>query len=164
MKPKEFIILIAEDSEDDVVLLRRALEKAEIKNPVQVVPTGEQVIAYMEGKGTYGNRNIYPLPALLILDIKMPKLNGLEVLHWISEHPQFKVVPTIIFTSSNRDHDICKSFELGAHGYFVKPSSLAETENIFRTIRDYWNVSYKPEPALCHKILSAEEGVPPAPT
>ena len=149
----KYIILVAEDNENDALLFRRTLKKVGITNRVEIVSNGEEVILYLEGKGRFADREANPLPALVILDIKMPKLTGLEVLEWICRHPKFKVVPTLIFTSSRHDRDICRAFEFGAHGFFVKPSGMEETEKIFRAIHDYWSVSLKPEPAQCMQLV-----------
>src|SRR5438477_3383302 len=81
------VILLAEDAEDQVVLVRRAFAKAQLLNPVHVVPNGEEAIAYLQGTGKYANRDEYPLPCLLLLDLKMPRKNGFEVLEWIRQQP-----------------------------------------------------------------------------
>src|SRR6266699_1280270 len=84
------VILLAEDREDEVLLLRRAFAKANLLNPLQVVPNGDEAIAYLQGEGKYANRDEYPVPALVLLDLKMPRKDGFEVLDWIRRQPELK--------------------------------------------------------------------------
>src|SRR2546430_1632276 len=96
----EGVILLAEDNEDDVMLLERAFAKANFLNPVLVVHNGEQTIAYLQGEGKYVDRKAYPIPTLLLLDLKMPVKNGLEVLEWISRQPSLSRLRVVVLTNS----------------------------------------------------------------
>src|SRR6266446_1062764 len=119
--PEHALILIAEDSEDDILLIQRSLEKAGVSNPTQIVRNGEEVIAYIEGRGKFANRDEYPLPALMLLDLKMPRTDGFEVLTWIRQQPAFKALRIIVLTSSEDIRDVNRAYEFGANSFLVKP-------------------------------------------
>ena len=99
MKYPEATILIAEDNRDDALLIQRALRRANLINPLQVVANGEQAIQYLKGDGQYADRSSYPLPELVLLDLQMPRVSGLEVLKWIRDQPEFRLLPIVILTS-----------------------------------------------------------------
>src|SRR4051812_4172662 len=96
----DFPILIAEDSPDDATLLEKAIRKAGLKNPIRFVSDGHEAIEYLQGKGKYGNRAEFPFPRVIISDIKMPRLNGLELLDWLQRHPECSVIPTVLLSGS----------------------------------------------------------------
>lgn len=114
-------ILLVEDNDDDVFLMQRALKKAEINNRLQIVTDGQQAVHYFEGTGQYANRELHPLPFLIFLDLKLPYLNGFEVLRWLQEHHFLESVIVAVLTSSAENKDIEKAYALGAHCYLVKP-------------------------------------------
>lgn len=131
-------ILLAEDSEDDVFLLRRAFEKAQLSNPLKVVHDGEEALAYLRGEGKYADRKIYPFPLLLLLDIKMPKLNGLETLTAIRNDPVLNKLVVIFLSSSNQEQDINQAFDLRANSYLVKPRTAERMVDAVAKLRDFW--------------------------
>ena len=114
-------ILLVEDSADDVFFLQRALKKAQIENPLQVVVDGQQALDYLGGVGNYSNRKEFPLPCLLLLDLKLPRVNGFEVLGWIRQQASLSSLPVVILTSSGEERDRKRAAELGAKAYMVKP-------------------------------------------
>src|SRR5436190_9904483 len=124
------VILVVEDREDDVLITRKAFRDAFIDNPIRVVKDGEQAIAYLSGMGKYRNRSEYPIPALVLLDIKMPRINGFEVLAWIRDEEQFKTLPVLVLTSSNEIQDLRKAYALGATSFLVKPLDFKEARRI----------------------------------
>src|ERR1700742_3362552 len=126
MEGAEYTILLVEDDENDAMLLRMAFEKNGITNPVQWVKDGMEAVTYLNGQGTYADRIKYPFPEVLLLDLKMPRMTGLELLAWIGEHPEFKIIPTIIMTSSRQELDIEHAYRLGANTYMTKPISFDE--------------------------------------
>ena len=144
MDDSEYTILVVEDEPNDAELLKMAFKRNTILNPIQQVNDGLDAIAYLNGEGIYTDRKRYPFPEVLILDLKMPRMNGLELLAWIRDHPDFKVIPTIIMSSSRQDLDIKKAYELGANTYLVKPSSFNELARMVRSAHDYWAMSVKP--------------------
>src|SRR5262245_53153941 len=106
-----FLILIVEDREDDILLIRKAFEKAQIVNPVQVVRSGEEAVAYFRGECIYSNRDEYPLPSLVLLDLKMPRIDGFQVLTWIRAQWQTQALPVIVLTSSTHISDVNKAYQ-----------------------------------------------------
>jgi len=131
-------ILLAEDSEDDVFLMERAFKKAKLTNPLRIVSDGEQALAYLKGEGEYADRNKYPFPGLLLLDIKMPRMNGLEVLSAIRQDPQLKRLVVIFLTASNLEQDVNKAFDLQANSYLVKPSDTDAMVETLEKVEGYW--------------------------
>ena len=114
------VILVVEDREDDILLIRRAFDRASVTNPIQVVRDGEEAIAYLIGEGQYANRDEYPLPVLVLLDLKLPRKDGFEVLSWIRSQPGIRSLPVVVLTSSNQIRDVNRAYQLGANSFFVK--------------------------------------------
>ncbi len=114
-------ILLAEDDDNDIFFMRRALRKAEISFPLQVVTNGQEALDYLGGAGKFAARDKYPLPALMFLDLKMPYIDGFDVLAWIRSQSSLNNVPVVVLTSSPEERDRQKATELGARAYFVKP-------------------------------------------
>src|SRR5215831_6855241 len=114
-------VLLAEDDPDDVLLTQIAFERARLVNPLQVVRDGEEAIGYLKGEGHFADRTRYPYPILLLLDLKMPKVDGFQVLDWVKSQPQRSQLPVAIMTSSDQDPDISRACELGADSYLTKP-------------------------------------------
>ncbi len=139
--------LIIEDLPNDVLLLRRALTKSGITNPVQVVEDGREAIAYLRGEGKYGDRKQYPFPSVIFTNLKMPRMGGFEVLEWLRHHPECSVIPVIILTASRQDENIRRAYQLGANAYLVKPSSMADLEAMVKTAYDFWSWCERPQVA-----------------
>ena len=119
--PELPVVLLAEDSEDDVIIFRKEMSKASIDFPLFVTKDGEETIAYLKGAGKFGNRSEFPVPDLLLLDLVMPEVTGFEVLEWIREQPGLASLPVVVLTSSETIHDIKLANQLGARSYLVKP-------------------------------------------
>ena len=143
---ENYTILIVEDDPNDVLFLKRALQKNGIYNPVCTLSDGEEAIAYLCGVGQYADRNAHPIPKMIMLDLKMPRKGGLEVLEWLQSHEEFRVIPTIILTSSKLNEDVIKAYALGANSYFVKPSNFDDLQQMVKTAHEYWSLCTKPEP------------------
>ena len=140
------VLLIVEDREDDIILMRKAFQKAGLTNPVQIVRDGEEAIAYLRGDGRYSNRAEYPLPALVLLDLKLPRMDGLEVLAWIRQQEGIRGLPVIVLTSSNRIQDVNRAYELGTNSFFVKELDFENTVEVSRLIQRYWlKTALRPE-------------------
>src|SRR5262245_16536309 len=127
-------ILWAEDDENDVVLFYRALKKAQFAGTVMRVRDGEEVIQYLNGQGCYADRSKYPLPSLLLLDIKMPTKSGFDVLLWKNSQPKLRDVPTVILSSSNLDCDRQTAHALGACAYLMKATSSEQMSLIVQSL------------------------------
>ena len=131
-------ILLVEDNEDDVFLLQRAMSKAGLTNPLRVVGDGEQALAYLKGEGVYADRKQFPFPGLMLLDIKMPKMSGLELLSAIRSDPSLKRMIIIFLTSSKQQRDINEAFDLQVNSYLVKPAGMDGMTSILETLKSYW--------------------------
>jgi CheY-like chemotaxis protein len=142
---ENYTILLVEDDPNDVLFLKRALKKNEIHNPVCALSDGEEAIAYLSGAGKYAERSVHPFPRVIILDLKMPRKSGLEVLDWLKEHPQYRVIPTIVLTSSKLNEDVVKAYGLGANSYMVKPSNFDDLQRLMKTAHEYWSLCLTPE-------------------
>ncbi len=133
-------ILLVEDEENDVMLLQRAFRRAGMVNPLQVVRHGDDAVAYLEGTGVYADRAAYPLPVLVLLDLKLPRRTGLEVLEWVKGQTGVKKIPIVVLTSSKNDSDVDRAYELGANSYLVKPVSFETLLELVKSLELYWLV------------------------
>jgi CheY-like chemotaxis protein len=141
-------ILYVEDEENDVIFMRHAWKKAGVPNLLHVVEDGEQAVAYLAGEGKYASRDEYPLPCLVLLDLKLPKVSGLEVLKWIRQQPAIHLLPVIVFSSSNKPEDVRTAYELHANAYLVKPAHANGLVQLVACLKDFWlgRVESPPQP------------------
>lgn len=138
MSKEQDTILLVEDNHKDVLLLQRALRKANILNPVQVVNDGDAAVMYLSGQESYGDRTRYPLPVLILLDLKLPRRSGIEVLMWLREQPKLKRLPVVVLTSSKEYTDINNVYDIGVNAYIVKPVAFNELVEIMMTLNLHW--------------------------
>jgi CheY-like chemotaxis protein len=131
-------ILLVEDNEDDVFLMRRALAGAGIVNPLQIAEDGQEAIDYLAGVGRYADREAHPLPAIVFLDLKLPIVMGLEVLAWIRANSAFAHTVVVVLTSSNEPSDLKEAYALGANSYVVKPPSPDQLLAMAKAFKWYW--------------------------
>ena len=131
-------ILCAEDEVNDVFFLKRAFQITGSPHTLNAVPDGEQAVQYLAGEGPFADRVTHPLPALILLDLNMPKKSGLEVLEWIRRQPHFKSLPVVILTSSSRSEDMEKARRLGADDYVLKPSDPLKLVDVVTSLQDRW--------------------------
>lgn len=117
-------ILLVDDNEDDVFLMRSIFQKLRIPNPVQTLGDGDDAISYLKGEGRYGDRNHFPFPVMILLDLNMPRRNGFEVLSWVRAQPGLKNLTVHILSASMRQVDVEQAFARGANSYLVKPSQV----------------------------------------
>jgi CheY-like chemotaxis protein len=132
------LILLVEDRPDEVELMKQALHQAGITNPLRVLGDGEEAISYFEGRDRYADRDSWPLPRLILLDLKLPKRSGLEVVAWAKRHPRLRRIPSIIVTSSREASDMEKAYAAGANSYLVKPTSFREFVETMKITGSYW--------------------------
>lgn len=131
----EKAILLVEDNEDDVFLMRRALKTAGIRNPLHVVSDGEEAVNYLSGTGVFSNREKHPYPSIVFLDLKLPYLSGLEVLEWKQDQCNLSPTIFIVLTSSSEPNDRASCYRLGASSYLVKPPTAEQLIEIAKTFR-----------------------------
>jgi CheY-like chemotaxis protein len=132
------VILLAEDDENQVLFVRRAFKHAGLLNPLFVVEDGEQTIAYLKGEGKYSNRAEYPLPCLLLLDLKMPNMNGFEVLEWLRRQPSLSALRVVVLTTSDQVRDVNRAYQLGANSFLTKPVDFRDFVQLTLAIKGYW--------------------------
>lgn len=149
MKDSESTILIVEDDPNDVLFLKRAFKRSGVLNPIQSVGDGEEAVAYLAGSGKFADRVAFPFPRVILTDLKMPRMNGIELLKWLYARPEMRVVPIIVLTSSTDEDDIKAAFCNGASAYMVKPVAFDELERVVKVIADYWRLSLVPRPGAC---------------
>lgn len=131
-------ILLVEDNLKDVALVQRAFRKAQISTPLQVVTDGEQAIAYLQGESPYHDRTQYPLPVLILLDLKLPRRSGTEVLSWLRQQPGLRRIPVVMLTASREEVDVNQTYDLGVNAYIVKPVSFDNLVKILETLNAHW--------------------------
>ncbi|MBN1782699.1 response regulator [bacterium] len=132
------VILLVEDNPDDEVLTIRTLKKYHIMNEVVVVHDGSEALEYLFCEGDYADRNPSVMPVIVMLDIKLPKINGLEVLRNIRQHEKTRLLPVVILTSSDEERDLIDSYQLGANSYVRKPVHFQEFQEAVRHLTLYW--------------------------
>ncbi len=145
---KDFVILLVEDDPDDVFFLQEAFKKADMAGALRVARDGEEAVAYLLGQGAFSDRLLHPPPALVLLDLKLPRKSGLEVLEWRRGQPGMALIPVIVLTSSVSEADVRGAYELGANAYLVKPIESGAQVEMVETIRRFWlGLNRLPDPA-----------------
>jgi DNA-binding response OmpR family regulator len=128
------LILLAEDDRNDAFFLRRAFMQAGVSVSIVDVRNGQQAMNYLTGEALYSDRTLFPLPTLVVVDLKMPLSDGFKLLEWLQKHPEISKVPVVVLSSSDFAQDISKARELGARDYFIKPLNPAELIEVVRGI------------------------------
>ena len=131
-------ILLVEDEDSDVFLMKRALKSAQIPNPLQVACDGQEAINYLAGTDKFSDRAKFPIPSIVFLDLKLPYKNGFEVLTWIRTQPHLDQTLVMILTSSSEEKDIALCYKLGARTFLVKPPNAAMLIELMLSLKDYW--------------------------
>jgi CheY-like chemotaxis protein len=132
------LILLAEDDDNDIELLRRAFANADIRNPMEVVRDGDEAVAYLKGEGKFSDRVRYPIPALMLLDLNMPRRDGFQVLDWIRRQPELNAMRVIVLTVSRDIYDVTRAYRYGANSFFVKSMDSQTFVQLVEAIRGYW--------------------------
>src|ERR1041385_2799510 len=132
------VILIVEDQDDDIFLIRKAFKKAGVTNPIHVVRDGQEAIDYLSGEGEYANRAEHPLPELILLDLNMPRMDGFQVLQWLRQQPELGQIPVVVLTSSDRISEINSAYAIGANSFLVKPGDFEDYANLAAMLDTYW--------------------------
>jgi CheY-like chemotaxis protein len=148
-------ILLVEDEQNDVLFTTMALKRAGVTNPIYVVRDGREALAYFSSTGEFSNRQEYPLPYLVLLDLKLPYVMGLEVLKWLRARPEFDCTVVIVLTASTQIEDMQTAYHLGANAFLVKPSGMDKLEVMAQAIKDFWLTQNQ---MVSHFSQSAENG------
>lgn len=147
----DFVILMAEDNEHDIVAAKRAWKKNNIINKLHLVKDGEECLDYLFQRGKYSEPGAAPRPGILLLDIKMPKIDGLKVLKHIRENEKLRSLPVVILTTSKAEVDRIKSYDLGANAYIVKPVGFNNFSETIKIINLFWKIVELPEGDTGHE-------------
>src|SRR5438093_227426 len=131
-------ILLVEDDPNEVFLMERAFQKAQLANPLRVARDGQEAIDYLNHQGHFSDTARYPAPTLMLLDLKMPRKNGFEVLEWLRQQPGLKRLVVVVLSSSNLRDDVNRAFDLGTNSYVVKPGDFETLINFVKTLDRYW--------------------------
>jgi len=137
-------ILLVEDNENDEALTLHALTKYRVSNKIQVVRDGAEALEFIFCTGRYANRQIYDKPKVILLDIKLPLVDGLEVLRRVKQDPRTKTIPVVMLTSSREERDLVESYRLGVNSYIVKPVDFEQFTEAARSLGMYWLLLNKP--------------------
>lgn len=132
------LVLSVEDEESDGIILSHAFKKAGLPNPLTILGDGQEAVDYLSGTAPYQNRRDNPLPGLMLLDLKMPRMNGFELLAWIAERPELKTFPVVVLTSSGSEADVQRAKTLGARDYLVKPNDLQQYVKLVEDVHARW--------------------------
>jgi len=144
MESKPQVVLSVDDNDVDGALLERAFKRTSVPARLYRVSEGPQALAYLSGDGIYRDRDSYPLPDLVLLDLAMPKMSGVEVLKWIRHQPVVKRTRVLIFTSSEKPEDFQAASEIGADGYLLKPTKFDDLKKLVKEIHEEWLAKKKP--------------------
>jgi CheY-like chemotaxis protein len=131
-------VLVVEDHEDDMFFIKMACQRSGIPHSLRFVSDGKSAVDYLAGDGVFADRSLYPLPDVIFLDVKLPKLDGHGVLEWIRSQPHLKSLPVVMVTSSVQDSDVDRAYQLGVTSYLRKIISRAEFGQAVRVILKYW--------------------------
>lgn len=130
--------LLVEDDYNDILLIQRAFRQANIQLPLTIVSDGDEAISYLQRQGKYADSDRYPLPILILLDLKLPRRSGLEVLAWIGQQPSLRRLLVVVLTSSQENDDLDRAYDLGANSYLVKPIDFQDFVRLVELVDAYW--------------------------
>lgn len=140
MSDKTFVVLMAEDDEHDIIATKRAWKASQMANPLYIVNNGEECLDYLGRRGLFSDPASSPRPGILLLDLNMPRMDGLETLQHIRNNVLFRSLPVIMLTTSKAEEDRVRSYELGANAYIVKPIGFENFSEAIRTINLFWKL------------------------
>ena len=140
------MFLLVEDNPDDSLLLKQAFNRGNLLNPMHVVTSGEEALEYFQGSGPFANRQEFPLPSVVLLDLRLPGMSGLDVLRWIRSQSALQTLRVIVLTSSESLQDVNQAYKLGANSFLVKPMDLDHLCRMTEALQGYWIwMDYAPE-------------------
>jgi CheY-like chemotaxis protein len=138
MSKKSIAILIADDDAEDRLLAKEALEESRLTNSLQFVENGEELMDYLFHRGKYANKEEFPTPGLILLDLNMPKKDGREALREIKADKDLRIIPIVVLTTSKAEEDILRTYDLGVSSFITKPVTFGALVDIMRTLSKYW--------------------------
>jgi two-component system response regulator len=150
-------ILVAEDTPSDIKLLEKALERCGEVRSLKIVTDGQDLVDYLRGQSPFHEPG-RQVPNLILLDLKMPRMDGFEVLAWLRKHPECSVIPVVVMSTSSLDSDVLQAYRLGANAFFEKPVNFEALQDILRSILMFW--SHARRPPLTELCSSGEITVP----
>lgn len=145
---RKFVALAADDDANDLRLLRKAISAIQPEIVLLEVRDGEELVQYLKGEPPFADRMKFPIPDLLFIDLKMPRMDGLQVLDWLREHPEHGRVPKVMLSGSGLARDVEEAYRRGASTYFTKPTEFDRLEKLMRVTIDYWTMSERPRASL----------------
>jgi CheY-like chemotaxis protein len=131
-------VLLVEDEEVDAEAVLKAFQQVKLPNPIQVVRYGDEAIQYLAGEGKYADRARYPVPGLVLLDLKLPRKSGLEVLKWLRQQPEYRALPVVALTHVEDAPEVRRAYQLGINSYLVKPVTDEGMINMVKILKLYW--------------------------
>ena len=131
-------VLLVEDDYNDVLLIQRAFRKANVELPLSMVEDGDEAVAYLAREGQYADTERFPPPGLVLLDLKLPRRSGLEVLAWMRQQPKLRRLLVVVLTSSQENSDLAKAYDLGINSYLLKPVDFQDLVRLIKLIDEYW--------------------------
>ena len=132
------IVLLVEDNADDAFIMQRAWKKADVLNPLRIVTDGQMAVDYLSGDGEFKDREKHPIPGMILMDIKLPYLSGLEVVKWMRGYEPCRTIPVVFLTSSNADMDIHQAYSLGGSAYLIKPPTPEKLLQMIQDLKGFW--------------------------
>jgi CheY-like chemotaxis protein len=141
LNPEKMKVLVVEDNPDDVTIIKRAMRKSEVKCELYFARDGEEALDFLHREGEFED---VPRPDLILLDLNLPKINGLEVLAKVKEDERLRRIPVIVLTISEREEDMVKAYDSGAASYMTKPVDSKDFERLIGTVQDYWRIARIP--------------------
>jgi CheY-like chemotaxis protein len=145
---KKPVILLVEDNEDDVLMIRKAFDKGQIDNPLFVVSDGGQALAYLAGTAAFADRRTYPLPDVILLDLALPGMDGFAVLRWVRAQPQLADVPVVVLTGLQSAQNLERAYSLGANSFLTKPEDFQDVVKLVREFAAEWLMPVSTAPTL----------------
>jgi len=140
-QPATNLILLVDDSKDDSLLLKHEFERAGLANPLYFLSSGADAVAYLAGQGKFKDRSMYPMPSVLLLDLKMPGMDGFDVLSWIAKRPELRRLLIVVLSGSADVKQVTRAYDLGANSYLTKPTNPYDLANLANFFRGYWTIS-----------------------
>ena len=137
-KKKSIIILIADDDAEDRMLVKEALEESRLNNNIQFVENGEELMDYLNNRGKFTDKDQYPTPGLILLDLNMPKKDGREALKEIKNEEHLRMIPVVVLTTSKAEEDILRTYDLGVSSFITKPVTFSSLVDVMKTLSKYW--------------------------